>query len=66
MRMDVGVVDMAGDLDYVDRGIRHLLQVDARNTTAQEIAEKTGVSATTVRNRIDDLRTVGRRELRVP
>ena len=50
---------MAPDLDNVDRGILHLLQVDARNTTAQEIAEKTGVSASTVRNRIDQLEADG-------
>lgn len=50
---------MAGDLDNVDRGILHLLQKDARNTTAQEIAEKTGVSASTIRNRIDQLEEDG-------
>jgi DNA-binding Lrp family transcriptional regulator len=50
---------MAPNLDNVDRGILHLLQVDARNTTAQEIAEKTGVSASTVRNRIDQLEADG-------
>lgn len=44
---------MAPDLDNVDRGILHLLQLDARNTTAQEIGDKTGVSPSTVRNRID-------------
>ena len=50
---------MTLQLDNVDRGILHLLQVDARNTTAQEIADKTGVSATTVRNRIDRLEEEG-------
>jgi DNA-binding Lrp family transcriptional regulator len=32
-----------------------LLQRDARNTTAQEIGDRAGVSASTVRNRIDQL-----------
>lgn len=50
---------MVADLDDVDRGILHLLQVDARNTTAKEIAEKTDVSPSTVRNRIDDLEAAG-------
>ena len=50
---------MAPDLDNVDRGILHLLQLDARNTTAQEIGEKTGVSPSTVRNRIDQLEADG-------
>lgn len=44
---------MAPALDNVDRGILHLLQVDARNTTAREIADKTGVSPSTIRDRID-------------
>lgn len=50
---------MAPTLDNVDRGILHLLQLDARNTTAQEIGDKTGVSPSTVRNRIDQLETDG-------
>ena len=50
---------MPPDLDNVDRGILHLLQLDARNTTAQEIADKTGVSPSTVRNRIDELEATG-------
>lgn len=50
---------MAPELDNVDRGILHLLQLDARNTTAQEIADKTGVSASTVRNRIAQLEEDG-------
>lgn len=36
-----------------------MLQVDARNVTAQEMADKTGVSASTVRNRIDRLEAEG-------
>ena len=50
---------MPHELDNIDRGILHLLQVNARNTTAQEIAEKTGVSASTVRNRIEQLEADG-------
>jgi len=50
---------MATDLDNVDRGILHLLQRDARNTTAKEIADVTGVSPSTVRNRIADLEDSG-------
>lgn len=43
---------MARELDDVDRGILHLLQVDARNNTTAEMAEQVDVSATTVSNRI--------------
>jgi DNA-binding Lrp family transcriptional regulator len=50
---------MAPDLDNIDRGILHLLQLDARNTTAQEIGDKTGVSPSTVRNRIQKLEEDG-------
>ncbi|WP_132058362.1 Lrp/AsnC family transcriptional regulator [Halorussus amylolyticus] len=50
---------MGRDLDDVDRSILYLLQTDARNTTAQEIADQVGVSASTVRNRIDTLETDG-------
>lgn len=50
---------MSGELDGVDRGILYLLQRDARNTTAQEIADQVGVSASTVRNRIADLEARG-------
>lgn len=46
-------------LDDVDRGILRALQRDARNTTAQEMAEAVGVSASTVRNRIDRLEGSG-------
>jgi len=46
---------MAEELDNVDRGILYMLQLDARRTTSQEIAEKVGVSASTVRNRLDRL-----------
>ncbi|TYL39612.1 transcriptional regulator [Natronococcus pandeyae] len=46
-------------LDDVDRGILHLLQEDARNKTAAEMAEQVGVSASTVRNRIEALEDEG-------
>ncbi|MFA9428514.1 Lrp/AsnC family transcriptional regulator [Natronorubrum sp. A-ect3] len=46
-------------LDEVDRGILFLLQEDARNTTIAEIAENVDVSASTVRNRIEDLEETG-------
>lgn len=50
---------MVVNLDDVDRGILHLLQVEARHTTAQEIADRVGVSPSTVRNRVDDLESTG-------
>lgn len=50
---------MTPDLDNVDRGILHLLQLDARHTTAKEIGDKTGVSPSTVRNRIERLEADG-------
>lgn len=50
---------MGRDLDDVDRSILYLLQRDARNSTAQEIGDKAGVSASTVRNRIAQLEADG-------
>ena len=50
---------MGRDLDDIDRSILYLLQQDARNTTAQEIADTAGVSASTVRNRIERLEDDG-------
>ena len=50
---------MGRELDDVDRSILYLLQRDARNTTAQEIADTAGVSASTVRNRIERLESDG-------
>ncbi|QLG47674.1 Lrp/AsnC family transcriptional regulator [Natrinema halophilum] len=47
------------ELDDVDRGIIHMLQKDARNNTAREIGEAVGVSAGTVRNRIEKLEEDG-------
>lgn len=42
-------------LDEVDKGILHLLQVDARNNTTAEIGEEVDVSASTVGNRISKM-----------
>jgi Lrp/AsnC family leucine-responsive transcriptional regulator len=50
---------MGRDLDDVDRSILYLLQRDARNMTAQEIGDTAGVSASTVRNRMDQLEQDG-------
>jgi len=50
---------MVRELDNVDRGILYMLQLDARNTTSEEIAAKTGVSASTVRNRLERLEDDG-------
>ena len=50
---------MGRDLDDVDRGILYLLQREARDTTAQEIADTVGVSPSTIRNRIDQLEADG-------
>lgn len=46
-------------LDTTDRTILSLLQNDARNHTATEIANKAGVSDGTIRNRIRRLREDG-------
>jgi DNA-binding Lrp family transcriptional regulator len=50
---------MGRELDDIDRSILYLLQRDARNKTAQEIADTAGVSASTVRNRIERLEDDG-------
>jgi len=50
---------MSRDLDDIDQRILSRLQQDARNSTAQEIADKVGVSASTVRNRIALLESDG-------
>lgn len=42
-------------LDDVDRGILFLLQRDARRITTAEMAEQVDVSASTVRNRIEQM-----------
>ena len=46
-------------LDEVDRGILYSLQRDARNTTIAEIADEVDVSASTVRNRIEEMEKDG-------
>ena len=50
---------MGRELDDIDRSILYLLQRNARGTTAEEMADKTGVSASTIRNRIDRLEDDG-------
>lgn len=50
---------MPREIDDVDRGILYMLQREARETTAQEIADVVGVSPSTVRNRIDQLEAEG-------
>lgn len=50
---------MGRELDDVDRSILYKLQEDARHTTAQEMADSIGVSASTVRNRIEQLEEDG-------
>jgi len=50
---------MPRELDNVDRGVLYMLQEEARETTAQEIADTVGVSPSTVRNRIDQLEADG-------
>ena len=50
---------MARDLDDIDRSILYMLQEDARNTTAQEMADSVGVSPSTIRNRIEHLEADG-------
>lgn len=47
------------ELDDTDKGILFLLQQDARGITTQEMAERVGVSASTVRNRIERLEERG-------
>lgn len=54
------------ELDDVDKGILHMLQQDARETTAAAMAEETGVSASTVRNRIAQLEAEGVIDTYVP
>ena len=47
------------ELDDVDKGILFLLQQDARHLTTKEMGERVGVSASTVRNRIERLEDEG-------
>ena len=47
------------NLDEVDKGILYLLQEDARGITTQEMGDRVGVSASTVRNRIEAMEEEG-------
>ena len=47
------------DLDCVDRKVLHCLQENARSVSSESIGERAGVSASTVRNRIDRMREAG-------
>lgn len=47
------------DLDDLDRAIIYTLQGDARRTSASDIAEKAGVSPSTVRKRLTRLEDAG-------
>lgn len=49
----------AYELDDVDRGILHALQQNARDVTIEEMGDRVGVSASTVRNRINDMEEAG-------
>ncbi|MFC7137405.1 Lrp/AsnC family transcriptional regulator [Halobaculum litoreum] len=48
-----------GELDSVDRHILYYLQQDARSTSSSDIAEKLGLSASTVRTRLNKLESSG-------
>lgn len=48
-----------GDLDATDRSILYYLQQDARRTSSSDIAERLGLSASTVRTRINKLEDRG-------
>lgn len=47
------------DLDATNKAVLYLLQRDARRITTQEMADRIGVSASTVRNRIEQLESEG-------
>jgi len=48
-----------GELDSTDRSILYHLQQDARRTSSSDIAEKLGLSSSTVRTRINKLEDEG-------
>ncbi|MFC6733940.1 Lrp/AsnC family transcriptional regulator [Haladaptatus sp. DYSN1] len=48
-----------GELDSVDKHILYYLQQDARGTSSNDIAEKLGLSPSTVRTRLNKLETSG-------
>lgn len=47
------------NLDDVDRGILHMLQENARSATIETMGEHVDVSASTVRNRLNDMEEAG-------
>lgn len=47
------------ELDDIDRGILGMLQGNARDATIEAMGERVGVSASTVRNRINDMEDAG-------
>ena len=50
---------MADDVDEIDEAILHALQEDARNISSGDIAERIGTSGSTVRKRIQRLKSDG-------
>jgi DNA-binding Lrp family transcriptional regulator len=48
-----------GELDSVDKGILYYLQQDARRTSSSDIGERLGLSASTVRTRLNKLEDSG-------
>lgn len=50
---------MVRNLDDVDRGVLHALQRNAREATAADMGSSVGVSASTVRNRMEHLEEAG-------
>ncbi len=47
------------ELDQIDRGILHILQEDARNHVASELADVLNIAPNTVRNRIERMEAGG-------
>jgi len=47
------------DLDETNRAVLYMLQQDARRLTTQEMADRIGVSASTIRNRIEQMEADG-------
>lgn len=47
------------DLDDVDKGLLHALQENARRITTEELGDRVGVSASTVRNRLRAMEDAG-------
>lgn len=47
------------ELDDIDKGILYLLQRDARGITTEQMGERVGVSASTIRNRIEKMEEAG-------